>query len=511
MMCCCNSNPIAGGGLLGMRQGTRTVSDYSIDFRTRALQSQWNAAAQTDAYLLGLNDYIKDELVSHDLPSSLDKLIELATRLDRCIQARRQEKRHRIPERLPVPRPRPPVDVNHFPAPHDGGPEPMQVGRTRLSPEEREHRRQRNLCLYCGKPSHYIIRCPVKGARSSVERGVLMSLFSTPSPIKRPHFQARLLLKRGTHTLTTLIDSGSDICLLDENLAQQLEIKSVPLPASVPDNALDGRLLGTITHRTVPVHLVLAGRHHETVQFHILKTPQHPVILGFPWLHRHNPHIDWSMGSFISWSPYCHQICLKQAIPALLRSDTSGPPSDLQGLPEEYHDLQEVFSKTRATSLPPHRSYDCSIDLLPGTSPPRIYSLSGPEREVMEKYVNESLAAGLIRPSSSPAGAGFFFVEKKDKTLRPCIDYRGLNNITVKNRYPLPLISSAFELLQDAVIFTKLDLRNAYHLVRIREADEWKTALTVLLDTTSIWLCHSVSPTLPQFSRPWLMMFSVTC
>ncbi len=64
---------------------------------------------------------------------------------------------------------------------------------------------------------------------------------------------------------------------------------------------------------------------------------------------------------------------------------------------------------------------------------------------------------------------------KKDGSLRPCIDYRGLNDITVKNRYPFPLMSSAFELLQGAAIFTKLDLRNAYHLVRIREGDEWKT------------------------------------
>ncbi|XP_061633832.1 retrovirus-related Pol polyprotein from transposon opus [Phyllopteryx taeniolatus] len=94
----------------------------------------------------------------------------------------------------------------------------------------------------------------------------------------------------------------------------------------------------------------------------------------------------------------------------------------------------------------------------------------------MKEYVEESLAAGIIRPSSSPAGAGFFFVDKKDKTLRPCIDYRGLNKITVKNRYPLPLISIAFEFLEGAKIFTKLDLRNAYHLVRIRERDEWKTA-----------------------------------
>ncbi|KAF7640779.1 hypothetical protein LDENG_00014940, partial [Lucifuga dentata] len=93
-----------------------------------------------------------------------------------------------------------------------------------------------------------------------------------------------------------------------------------------------------------------------------------------------------------------------------------------------------------------------------------------------DDYIQDSLKAGIIRPSSSPTGAGFFFVEKKDHSLRPCIDYRGLNNITIKNRYPLPLIASAFELLQGAQVFTKLDLRNAYHLVRIREGDEWKTA-----------------------------------
>ncbi|KAL2083807.1 hypothetical protein ACEWY4_021580 [Coilia grayii] len=94
----------------------------------------------------------------------------------------------------------------------------------------------------------------------------------------------------------------------------------------------------------------------------------------------------------------------------------------------------------------------------------------------MNRYISESLAAGIIRPSSSPAGAGFFFVGKKDGSLRPCIDYRGLNEITVWNRYPLPLMSAAFEMLQGAIVFSKLDLRNAYHLVRIREGDEWKTA-----------------------------------
>lgn len=99
----------------------------------------------------------------------------------------------------------------------------------------------------------------------------------------------------------------------------------------------------------------------------------------------------------------------------------------------------------------------------------------------MEHYIQESLAVGIIRPSSSPVAAGFFFVGKKDGSLRPCIDYRGLNEITVKNKYPLPLINSVFETLQEATVFTKLDLRNAYHLVRIREGDEWKTAFNTPL------------------------------
>ncbi|KAK3528557.1 hypothetical protein QTP70_002806 [Hemibagrus guttatus] len=94
----------------------------------------------------------------------------------------------------------------------------------------------------------------------------------------------------------------------------------------------------------------------------------------------------------------------------------------------------------------------------------------------MTRYMQESLAARTCCPSSSPAGAGFFFVGKKDGSLHPCIDYHGLNAINVKNHYPLHLMSIAFKLLQGTTVFTKLDLRNACHLVRIPEGNEWKTA-----------------------------------
>lgn len=129
---------------------------------------------------------------------------------------------------------------------------------------------------------------------------------------------------------------------------------------------------------------------------------------------------------------------------------------DLTSVPPVYHDLSEVFSKDWALSLPPHQPYDCAIDLLPGTTLPssQLYNLICPEQEAMEAYITNSLTAGHIRPSSLPVGARFFFVAKKDGSLCPCIDYRGLNDITIKNKCPLPIIYSAFSPLHPATIFS---------------------------------------------------------
>ncbi len=303
---------------------------------------------------------------------------------------------------------------------------------------------------------------------------------------------------------------------MDFTLARHLRIQPISLQEPLTITALDGRPLGSgqVRQCTTSLHLQI-GCHKENIQFFLIHSPEFPLILGFPWLSLHNPHIDWTARIVIGWGTNCGisglslcyfsellatssdsqpttskllPIAFKPSaqstevltIPKLKPVDSGFPvlPLELSRVPSEYADLCEVFSKTRAASLPPHRPYDCAIDLLPGTCPPRgrLYSLSGPERVAMEEYINDSLNSGFIRPSTSPAGAGFFFVGKKDGGLRPCIDYRGLNRITVKNRYPLPLMTTAFELLQGATIFTKLDLRNAYHLVRIREGDEWKTA-----------------------------------
>ncbi len=98
----------------------------------------------------------------------------------------------------------------------------------------------------------------------------------------------------------------------------------------------------------------------------------------------------------------------------------------------------KFFSKTKATQLPPHQTWDCAIDLLPNAMPPKskVYPLSRNETQAMEEYMEEAMNSGFIHPSTSPAAVGFLFVEKNDGGLCPCIDYRGLNNMTVKFRNP---------------------------------------------------------------------------
>ncbi len=146
-------------------------------------------------------------------------------------------------------------------------------------------------------------------------------------------------------------------------------------------------------------------------------------------------------------------------------------------LPEKYKDFVDVFEKINADHLPAHSPYDCPIDL-EGHSPPfgPIYGLSEPEFQALCDYLTENLAKGFIQHSKSLASAPILFVKKKDGSLRLYVDYRGLNKITKKNRYPLPLILGLLDRLRIGKIFTKLDVRGAYNLLRIRPGDEWKTA-----------------------------------
>ncbi len=170
---------------------------------------------------------------------------------------------------------------------------------------------------------------------------------------------------------------------------------------------------------------------------------------------------------------------LKTAEPYLLRIFATLESLEEQiKLPFEYQEFASLFEKSAVDTLPKHQPWDHSIPLKEGTQPPYgpIYSLSEVELKALREYLDENLSKGFIRSSSSPAGAPILFVKKKDGSLRLCVDYHGLNNITIKNRYALPLISELLDRVHGTKFYTKLDLRGAYNLVRIAKGEEWKTA-----------------------------------
>ena len=147
-------------------------------------------------------------------------------------------------------------------------------------------------------------------------------------------------------------------------------------------------------------------------------------------------------------------------------------------VPPELEAFRDVFDHDKAGLLPRVKNSDHAIEIENNGTVPHgpIYPLSQNELQVLHAYIIDNLEKGRIRPSKSPAGAPVLFVPKKDGGLRLCVDYRGLNRVSVKNRYPLPLISEILDRVTGSKYFSKIDIKDAYYRIRLREGDEWKTA-----------------------------------
>ena len=154
------------------------------------------------------------------------------------------------------------------------------------------------------------------------------------------------------------------------------------------------------------------------------------------------------------------------------------PSAPLAQIPEQFKRYSSVFSESASQRLPQHQPWDHPIDLKPEAAMKKcgVYRLTPAESVALKQYIDEHLQKGYIRHSKSPVASPFFFVEKKDKKLRPVQDYRSLNDITVKNATPLPLIPELIDKLQGSRYFTKFDVRWGYNNIRIRAGDEWKAA-----------------------------------
>jgi hypothetical protein len=351
------------------------------------------------------------------------------------------------------------------------------------------------------------------------------------------------------------------------------------------------------------------NNHHETIRLHCITIGNSPIIVGLPWLKRHNPNIDWREGritfdstkctrEYLDTSPHATTMAEEQAIGKYyqdttpdvtledtaygssmidegederrMRDETEGDtmeedaeetirgweeddtnvepmeeaavpdnPSRIQSLrtnrtsattsetprrfnlqvvpdqpprimevaaaapgtprrfnlpgvadqpslpptagdiiPEEYYEYLHVFEAKENPGMRPHGHHDHRIPLLEGKVPPfePLRALDEGRLRALREYLEMSLEQWWVRSSTSPAGAPIHFVKKKDGSLRLCVDYRGLNAMTVKDRTPLLLIGEALDQPANAKIYTKLDVKDAYHNLRIAKGDEWKTS-----------------------------------
>lgn len=318
-------------------------------------------------------------------------------------------------------------------------------------------------------------------------------------------------LNKGNEEVSALLDSGSEANLISRAYAAKLLLQ-------IRDTSWG---LATIDKQQISTQgMVIMGfgisdstdRTRWFEEISIADIPQ-PVVLGIPFLKLGNPDFRWTKRT-MHWRQWdaetalmttnrvdlidhedfiqqvleestpafiCHVIlidrCPSEVHPSRM-AQISAAPIKTVTLLEAYMDSEDVFSVENAGHLPPYEDHDHAIDLVDGMQPPYgpIYSLSKNELSILRTYIDKNLTDGFIKPSKFPSGALILFVPKSNGGLRLCVDYRGLNNLTIKNRYPFSLVGEFLDKLGQAKQFTKLDLTDAYYRICIKKDDEWKTA-----------------------------------
>ena len=333
----------------------------------------------------------------------------------------------------------------------------------------------------------------------------------------------------------SMVDCGASTVFISERAVRDLNLQTEKFFRPIPLSNIDGTLnkAGELTD-FVELELRIGDHAHPQI-FAVTDIGDDDVIIGIDWLREHNPDIDWAKGSLcLTRCParchrhvpvvhtVAHPITRKTQIKAQRLTEADEPEettawfeqfilheserhhgirlastkstisqrlaeqaSDNQErsledmIPDQYREFLPVFSKEASERLPERKPWDHAIDLIPDAplpKPAKVYPMTTPELKELDEFIDENLRKGYIRQSKSPMAAPVFFVKKKDGKLRLVQDYRALNAITVKNRYPIPLISEVIDSMKGAKHFTELDLRWGFNNVRIKEGDEWKAA-----------------------------------
>src|SRR5512142_650567 len=341
-------------------------------------------------------------------------------------------------------------------------------------------------CFNCGELGHFADKCP------KPRRAGPRFIQARVNHASAEEAQAAPEVVLGTFPVnsipaTVLFDSGATHSFISKKFVGMYGLRkeelSTPMRVHTPGNS-------STSVSFSPSVLIEIQRSPFLANLILLESKDLDVILGMDWLTKFKGVIDCAKRTVTLTNEkgetvvYKSLVSPKQGV-SLNQIEAEIPVDTVEKNLRKMEDIPivceypEVFPED-LTTMPPKREIEFRIDLAPGTAPiyKRPYRMAANELAEVKKQVDEQLQKGYIRPSTSPWGAPVIFVEKKDKTKRMCVDYRALNEVTIKNKYPLPRIDDLFDQLKGATVFSKIDLRSGYHQLRIREEDIPKTAFT---------------------------------
>ncbi|KAI3776076.1 hypothetical protein L1987_45837 [Smallanthus sonchifolius] len=362
-------------------------------------------------------------------------------------------------------------------------------------------------CYECGNPNHFRDQCPkLVNARQGGARGRAFNINANEAQANNDVVKGTFLVN--SQYASILFDTGADKSFVSLNFEPLLAKTRSLLEKTFTVEVANG---DSLTIESIIYDCSLELNDH-TFPINLVPMPlgSFDIIIGMDWLSNHHAEI------------ICFEKCIRIPLPSreTLRVFGEKPCKGLnlmscttaqKYLRKKYvaflahivqkdvkkksiqdipiiRDFPEVFPED-LSGLPPVRQVDIRIELVPEAKPVARapYRLAPSEMQELASQLQELSDKGFIRPSHSPWGAPVLFVKKKDGSFRMCIDYRELNKLTIKNRYPLPRIDDLFDQLQGSTCFSKIDLRSGYHQLRVQEDDIPKTAFRTRYGRYAFW------------------------